>query len=254
MKFKVLGLVLVFTLVLVGWFPSPAWAMDAALERDILEVIAQHPDAIAHALESYQQRQATLQQQTQNQVLEQVKQDIPGFIGRSPIRGDKTAKVMLVEFADFQCPYCAKAHAPIQALLDRHPEVAFVFKHLPLTEIHANAMSSAQAAWAAGQQGKFWQYYDRLFEQADVLGESLYKVIAQELHLNPAKFNQDRHSAAASQAIAADLSLATRLGISATPVFLVVSEAGTQLVSGADVRAIESHITPLTPSSLSGAI
>jgi protein-disulfide isomerase len=153
-----------------------------------------------------------------------------------------------VEFADFQCPFCAKAHAPIQSLLDRHPEVAFVFKHLPLTEIHAQAMPAAQAAWAAGQQGKFWQYYNRLFEQADVLGESLYAVIAQELHLNPAKFNHDRHSATASQAISADLSLATRLGISATPVFLVMSQFGIQSVSGADVTAIESHITTLTPS------
>ena len=190
--FGLVGLVLAFTLVLASLCPLPAWAMDATLERDILEVIAQHPDAIAHALQSYQQQQAKFQQQIQNQVLEQVKQNLPGFIARSPIRGDKTAKVMLVEFADFQCPFCAKAHAPIQALLDRHPEVAFVFKHLPLTEIHANAMPAAQAAWAAGQQGQFWQYYDRLFEQADVLGESLYKVIAQELHLNPAKFNHDR--------------------------------------------------------------
>ena len=245
---RLVGIVLAFTLTLAQLCPLPAWAMDAALERDILEVLAQHPDAIAHALQSYQQQQARLQQQTQNQVLEQVKQDIPGFIAHSPIRGDKTAQVTLVEFADFQCPFCAKAHAPIQALLDRHPEVAFVFKHLPLSEIHAQALPAAQAAWAAGQQNQFWQYYDRLFEQADVLGESLYKVIAQELHLNPAKFNQDRHSAAASQAIAADLALATRLGISATPVFLVVSQAGIQSVSGADVAAIESHFTTPTPS------
>ena len=246
--FGLVGLVLAFILALAGLCPTPAWAMDVALERDILEVIAQHPDAIANALQSYQQQQAKLQQQTQSQIMDSVKQDIPGFITHSPIRGDKTAKVMLVEFADFQCPFCAKAHAPIQRLLDRHPDVAFVFKHLPLTEIHAHAMPAAQAAWAAGQQGQFWQYYDRLFEQADVLGESLYKVIAQELHLNPAKFNQDRHSAAASQAIAADLSLATRLGISATPVFLVVSQAGIQSVSGADVTAIESHLITLTPS------
>jgi hypothetical protein len=63
--------------------------MNAALEQDILEVIAQHPEAIANALQSYQQGQARLQQQTQNQVLEQIKQDIPSFIAHSPSEGTR---------------------------------------------------------------------------------------------------------------------------------------------------------------------
>ena len=233
---------LVWVLILALVHPLPGWAMSAATGQEVLEVIAKHPEAIINSLKSYNQQQAQQKQQAQAQAFAQVRQDLPKFLAQSPVRGDRTAKVLLVEFADFQCPYCVRAHAPIQELLDKHPEVSFVFKHLPLVEIHDQAMPAARAVWAAGQQRKFWQFYDRLFEEGE-LTDDRYLRIAQQLELNLAEWERDRTDLAAAQAIQADRSQASALGIQGTPFFLVVTESSVNSVSGADVSAIETYLS-----------
>jgi protein-disulfide isomerase len=128
-----------------------------------------------------------------------------------------------MEFSDFQCPYCAKSHETLKQFMAKHQDrVTWVYKFLPLTQIHPEAMPSAKAAWAAGQQGKFWEYHDALFTQQDKLGEPLYVATAKALNLDLKRFDQDRKSDSASAAIQKDIDMAEKLGVSGTP-FLVMN-------------------------------
>ena len=88
-------------------------------------------------------------------------------IGTSPVKGNQNAKVTIVEFSDFECPYCARAFPTVQQILKEYPnDVKFVYKHLPLNNIHPKAQKAAEAAACAQDQGKFWEYHDKLFSSA----------------------------------------------------------------------------------------
>ncbi|MCL2923743.1 MAG: DsbA family protein, partial [Trichodesmium sp. MAG_R04] len=102
--------------------------------------------------------------------------------------------------------------------------VTLVFKHLPLTRIHPQAIPAAKAAWAAQQQGRFWEYHDALFQQQDKLEEQLYIDIANNLGLDIDKFNSDRQSQEAIASVETDFKLARKIGISGTPFFVMNGE------------------------------
>ena len=108
--------------------------------------------------------------------------------------GNSDAKVTLVEFSDFECPYCKIAHPEIQALRDlfSDEELRIVFRHLPLTEIHNQAYPAAIAAQAATRQGKFAQYADALYQNSTKLNEAFYLQLASDLGLNIEQFKADR--------------------------------------------------------------
>lgn len=152
------------------------------------------------------------------------------LIGDSPTLGNPDADIVMLEFSDFQCPYCARATEQVEAFIAEHEEdVLLVFKNFPLTRIHPEAVPSALAAWAAGQQGQFWAYHDALFRNQAELGEPLYLRTAEELGLDIEQFNRDRASEAAKAAIARDLALATEFQINSTPTFIM----GNLLIPGA---------------------
>ena len=141
----------------------------------------------------------------------------------SPIYRCESNKDYTYRFSDFQCPYCAQAHKVLQQLLTKYPHrFALVYKFFPSTvKLIRTALSSAKAAWAAAQQGKFWQYHDALFANQKWLGQPLYLEIAKNLGLNLVKFNHDRNLAPAS--IYKDLQLAEKLQVAGTPYFLLKS-------------------------------
>lgn len=144
------------------------------------------------------------------------------LVGDSPTRGNPDAEVVLFEFSDFQCPYCAQATTEVEAFIEQHEsEVLFVYKHLPLVNIHPDALPAALAAWAAGQQGQFWAFHDALFANQEALGEDLYLDLAEDLGLDLEQFNRDRASEAAQAAIAQDLALASELQLQSTPSFIL---------------------------------
>ncbi|NEO43507.1 MAG: thioredoxin domain-containing protein, partial [Moorea sp. SIO4A3] len=147
------------------------------------------------------------------------------IIGNSPTTGVAENKVVLLEFSDFECPFCAQANQSVKDFMDKHSDqVTLVYKHLPLTQIHAQALPAAQAAWAAFQQGKFWEYEDALFEQQNNLDEELYLAIAQDLNLDLEQFNRDRISAESEAAIRDDITLAQTLAVNGTPFFVFNTE------------------------------
>lgn len=205
--------------------PAPARemavnALDPAFEQQVLAVIRRHPAVLIEVLTAYERDQQDAQRRQQADQLRRLYPNPRDLIGASPSRGN--GKVVLVEYSDFQCPYCAKAHDALRAFLVQHgKEVTFVYKHFPLTQIHPQALPAARAAWAAGRQGQFWAYHDALFANQSRLGESLYSEIASNLKLDLARFDQDRKGPASLQAIQSDLDQAEALGLQGTPTLVM---------------------------------
>lgn len=141
------------------------------------------------------------------------------------IRGDREAKVTLVEYGDFQCPSCATYEPILKRLLEETPAgLRIVFRHFPLVQIHKNALPSSKAAEAAGKQGKFWDMHDILFETQsdwDNLGNPKDKFIeyAKRLELDEQKFTDDYESKEISVKIDADTLSGNNLKVNATPTF-----------------------------------
>lgn len=244
-----INLLLAGFLWLYGALPANAATQtpdNAALEEQVLQIIRAHPEAIIESVQAYQQQQFQEQQDRQQAAVKELVAHPQTLIGTSPKLGS-SQKVVLVEFSDFQCPFCARVNQDINQFVERHSsEITFVYKHFPLTQIHSEALAAAKAAWAAGQQGKFWEYHDALFEQQKNLGEELYSSLAEQLGLNVAKFNRDRTGSAANAAIQRDVALAQKLEIQGTP-FFIMNE---KILSGAvSLAALETEFAQVTQTS-----
>jgi protein-disulfide isomerase len=193
--------------------------MSKDFEQAVLEVIKRNPDVIIDSVRAYQtkqssdQRRADLQRSAQNPV----KVDIR----RAPKQGAATAPFTLVEFSDFQCPYCIRVQPTLKTFLAKYKgQIQFAYLHLPLS-IHTQAKAAAQATWAADQQGKFFEYHDRLFALDGNLQADTYWQVAKELGLDIVKFNRDRQSPQAVAYVEADIKQADQLGIQSTPTFVL---------------------------------
>lgn len=139
----------------------------------------------------------------------------------APMRGSKDAKVTIVEFSDFQCPYCGRVEPTLARILKEYgDDVRLAFKHLPLS-MHPKAMPAHRAALAAGEQGKFWEMHDKIFANQADLSEAAYERYAEELGLDIERFKRDMTSKALEQKIEADKREAAALGVSGTPSFFI---------------------------------
>lgn len=140
-------------------------------------------------------------------------------IGNTPVRGNKNAKIKLIVFSDFQCPFSKRGADTAKALTEKYGDkLMFVHKNLPLP-FHPEAMPAAKAALAAGKQGKFYEFHDKLYENQTRLGNDLYIEIAKNLGLNIEKFNADRNSQEIEEQVKADATQASSLGFNGTPGF-----------------------------------
>lgn len=173
-------------------------------------------------------------------------------IGTAPVTGSKNATVTIVEFSDFQCPFCRGSQSTLkQVLKDYGKDVRLVFKHLPL-EMHASAFASAQAAYCAGEQGSFWQYQDALFASENLSNETLNKT-ASRLGLDTTKFSSCMNSEASRTAILKDVDEAKRLGINSTPTFIINGKLFRGTPSLEDFQAlIQSQLKTAQNTSLPG--
>jgi protein-disulfide isomerase len=139
--------------------------------------------------------------------------------GDEPQLGPDDALVTIIEFADFQCPYCADSVAPLKdAMKPYGGDVRLIFKHYPLPG-HTRAAPAAYASWAAHQQGRFWEFHDRLFEAKSSIEQVPEWV--KEFGLDASKFGADMESAAAKQAIDKDMLAGAKVGVTGTPAFYV---------------------------------
>ncbi|MDY6940639.1 MAG: thioredoxin domain-containing protein [Cyanobacteriota bacterium] len=212
--------------------------VDTELEEQVLQIVRDNPEVILESVETYRANQQQQTRQARQAFLQKLIDNPASTIEASPTKGAAEQNIVLIEFSDFQCPYCARAHTTIDEFMAKYGDVVtLTYKHLPLTSIHPEALPAAKAAWAAGEQGKFWEYRSALFERQNELGDALYVAIAEELDLDTQKFNSDRQSSTAETAISKDLELAEQLGLTGTPVFFLNEETLTGAVELAQLEA-----------------
>ncbi|CAM5788943.1 DsbA family protein [Ottowia pentelensis] len=136
--------------------------------------------------------------------------------------GNARAAVQLVEYGDYQCPYCGEAHLVVKELARRYgQQIAVVFRNFPLTDAHPEALNAALVAEFAGTQGQFWAAHDALYENQDQLGPELYGQIVASLGTTADDFQQAIDSGALEQRIRHDIDTGLRSGVNGTPCFFI---------------------------------
>jgi protein-disulfide isomerase len=137
------------------------------------------------------------------------------------LRGDRPL-VTLVEFGDYECPFCGRAYPIVTDALRRIPEeIQFVFRHFPFSRVHPHALSAALAAEAAGAQGRFWPMHDTLFENQGALEDDDLVGYAEDLGLDLARFIVDMRGGRHLPKVRADFKSAVRSGANGTPTFFI---------------------------------
>jgi protein-disulfide isomerase len=142
--------------------------------------------------------------------------------GVGPSRGPANAPITVVEFSDFQCPFCQKAKPILDEVEKRHPkDVRIVYRHMPLDALHPRARASAEAAACAEEGNKFWEFHDKLFANNRALGDEDLRKYAAEVGLDAKSFDECVKSRRHQAKVEADVQEAKRLGITGTPAFVV---------------------------------
>ncbi len=137
------------------------------------------------------------------------------------VRGPEDASVTLVEYGDFECPYCGQAEPVVRELLTEQGDLRYVWRHLPLTDVHPHASLAAEAAEAAAEQGAFWEMHAQLFSQQDALRATDLVRAAEQLELDVERFHDDlRHHARAGR-VARDVESADLADVAGTPTFFI---------------------------------
>jgi len=163
--------------------------------------------------------------------------DVP--VGNAPVKGPRGAPVTIVEYSDFQCPFCSQGAQVLKQLEGTYKEkVRVAYKHQPLQSMHPNAQMAAEASMAAQEQGRFWEYHDKLFANQRALDRASLEKYAQEIGLDVNKFKSALDSGKFKGAVANDSAEGNRIGADATPTFFVNG----RMVQGADLNQIKALI------------
>ncbi|HAL17890.1 MAG TPA: hypothetical protein DCP32_14445 [Anaerolineaceae bacterium] len=140
-----------------------------------------------------------------------------------PSYGPADAPITIIEFSDFECPYCQRWHAEVWKKLAAayRSQIRLVYRDFPLYSIHPNAGPAANAAECAKEQGKYWEFHDLLFSGAEKLGESAYQTYASALNMDLNAFQQCLDESRYEAEVTADFEYASSIGISSTPTFFI---------------------------------
>ena len=227
------------TLLLALMIAVPA---SAAISRaDLQKALDDNPDLVLGALkkadklkffehiveaqQEFQKKKASEEQNREKTEREAaIKNPLKPEIGANArVRGSKDAALTIVEYSDFQCPYCKRGYENVEALRKKYgAKLLVVFKNMPLS-FHPHAMPASQWFEAIALQSpeKAWTFHDRLFENQDKLGEDYYKQLAKELGVDVSKAAKDAQGDAVKNKIEADMQEAKKFGIEGTPAYLI---------------------------------
>jgi protein-disulfide isomerase len=190
-----------------GWVPLPgtsqAASSVAAASSDPGAVVPQsNPDA-------------------QVETPQVVRYDIP--VDDDPILGSEDAPITIIEFSDYECPYCRQWHSEVfSRIIDTYgDQIRFVYRDFPLESIHANAKPAAEAANCANEQGVFWDYHDKLFSMELGLSPEAYQGYAGQLNIDEEAFQECIESGRYQQEVQSDFDFAAELGVRSTPTFFI---------------------------------
>ena len=155
-----------------------------------------------------------------------------------PVRGAPAATVTIVEFGDFECPYCAQVAPTLEnAISQSNGKLKLVWKDFPLPS-HPQAQAAAEAAQCAGKQGKFWQYHDALFQAQDNLSDIMYLSLAGEVGLNYEAFSSCLTNHATLPLVERNLAEGTSIGVDGTPFFIINGQAVSGLITPEQLEAL----------------
>ena len=219
---------------------SPSFA--AMSREDLQKALDKNPDLVLEALKKadkaaffeyvmdaqhdYQAKKQAEEEAKEKKELEAAFKNPlkPDIDAKTRIRGDKNAPITIVEYSDFQCPYCQRGFQTVESVIAKYgPKVRFVYKHLPLVAIHPNALPTAKWLEAVAMQSpdKSWIFHDIMFKNQSSLNEDFYKKTVKDLGLNVEKAAKDAQSQAVADKIEADTKEAKEFGFTGTPGFLI---------------------------------
>ncbi|QTA90475.1 thioredoxin domain-containing protein [Desulfonema magnum] len=191
------------------------------LREVIKEVIKENPKLIYETINAYAKHEK--KRKLAERLESSFKNRINGLTVDekiNPVMGSKDAPITIIEFTDFQCPYCSRAARTVERVLKKYPgKVRLALKNNPL-DFHKQALPAASAALAANKQGKFWEYHDLLFKNASDLNEEMFVKFAEDLSLDVEKFNKDRNSDEIIVQIEAEREEAEKYKLKGTPSFV----------------------------------
>jgi protein-disulfide isomerase len=190
---------------------------DAAMQRYLSNEKGQ--EALVNALQNYstKMREKQLTEQFEKGFASRAKIDV----GNSPSKGPADAPITVIEFSDFQCPFCSRGRSTIDEVMKAYPgKIRLVFKNFPLP-MHPEALPAAKAAMAANKQGKFWEMHDAFFDNQQKLGQDFFLAKAKDLGLDVAKFQADMKDPEIEKAIKADQEAGSKNGVQGTPGFFL---------------------------------
>jgi protein-disulfide isomerase len=145
----------------------------------------------------------------------------PVSTDRDHVRGPSDGRVTLVEYGDFQCPYCGDAYPVVRTLLGEFEWLRFVFRHMPLADLHPRAPAAAEASEAAAAQGHFWDMHDRLFEHQHQLADEDLRGHAAALGLDVERFDAELREGVHRSRVEEDYASGAASGVPSTPRFFV---------------------------------
>lgn len=230
--YSISTLALIFTTLPTTVHALPQAEFDKLMESYLSK--DENIETIYKSLQRFaQKREAEMRQDAAKreaeQLEEQFKNPVKVDLGKSPVKGNPNAKITIIEFSDFQCPYCKRGAEVMEEIAKMYPnDVKISFKNLPLP-FHPQARPAAKAALAAHAQGKFWEMHKELFANQQALNDKLYPELAKKLKLDVEKFKKDMASDAVEKQVDEDMEIASKHGINGTPGYFVNGV----LVSGA---------------------
>ncbi|WP_158749073.1 thioredoxin domain-containing protein [Acidobacterium sp. S8] len=146
----------------------------------------------------------------------------PPVTRRDHSQGPPVAPITLVEYGDYECPYCHQAYFIVKELQEQlGDQLCFVFRNFPLTTVHPHAQHAAEAAEAAGRQHKFWEMHDTLYEHHEALSDKYLKAYATQVGLDLARFNQEMAAHGYAVRVREDFLSGVRSGVNGTPTFFI---------------------------------
>lgn len=209
---------------------------DPALDQKIHDYILAHPEVIAESLQKYQQQQEAAKQLTQAQAVKDLQAQLVSNPA-SPVLGNPSGDVTVVEFLDYRCPYCKAMHQPIADVIAGDGNVRVVVKEFPI--LGDDSVFAARAALAAGKQGKYAEMHTALMTFKGKLSAKDVEAVAQEIGLDTTKLKQDMTAPEVDQELQQNYDLAEAMGINGTPAFVI----GDTLVPGAiKLDDLKAHI------------
>lgn len=157
------------------------------------------------------------------------------------VKGADSARITLIEYGDFECPYCARAHQALSELLPQYgDDVRLVYRHMPLADMHPDATPAAEAAEAAGAQGKFWEMHDALFASQQNLSDAAFQALAEDIGLDGAAFADSLQGGKYAEKVASDAASGRQAGAHRTPTFFI---NGVQFDGDSDAQSLDQALS-----------